>query len=631
MRVSYMGNTDEGATHLLVSLFWPLILLMQAKIVAVLLVASTLFWAWGRFGLGLGRRGAAVAGGLLWLGVTLSHARTWPAPYSDLHDIRPIPDALLRSLLEGWAGWAAMGIGAAVIGVMVLRQGTPARTRQAVAAAAAVVVVLAAGALPTLPAWERQPVAEGLPDVLVLASDSWRADHFECRADSTLTPKLGALCERLGTVHPASYTAQPRTFGGLVSVFTGMSPDESGVTHMMVRGPKRQIADKSLVPRFAELGYRTVAVSGYAGDVFPRVNLGFEEVHANKFGFESVVGEFCLRWHPLIWPLLATNRFGRWLAPRFRGFPDLADPVLEASDAVRRANEDDPRPLFLTVFLSATHNPYPGRRGAAWRRGDDTGAGRYRWWNAPAHANHLDQALIETVRHRYADAVQLTDEVLGSIAEQALGRGNTIVVLISDHGELLYEFGEGVHGDHLYGGQQSEVPLVILDGRAGAARPAPVGPLHAIRDALPAVLAAVETGGPVAIRGRDHLFLQSGITLLAFNEALIKGRGGQYPRMLGLLQVDRSIGDVVVQPRWDEVVELQKFRGLVTPEWLFVYAPGCRGPRMAMFPRDEQIRASPEYSIHDEHPAEVEQAWSMMEAHWGKTLVSRACRDGVVH
>ena len=75
----------------------------------------------------------------------------------------------------------------------------------------------------------------------------------------------------------------------------------------------------------------------------------------------------------------------------------------------------------------------------------------------------------------------------GAVAESTRGPGNpgraralgqaknTIVVILADHGETLYENGHGEgHGDHLFGDEGTHVPFLVHD-RARRRRPGCTG------------------------------------------------------------------------------------------------------------------------------------------------------------
>jgi hypothetical protein len=637
-RVSFMGVTDDKVSDLVLSELLGLVVQIQAKIVALLFAVALVLWLVARAGLGLKGRRAYLGVVAIWGLVLVRHARMWPAVYVDLRDVRPVPDVLFVGVVEGWLG---VGVMAAVAGTLLWLAGralwverTTARAARALVGLGVVAGLFAlAGHVPATPAWARVPASDpSRPDVLLLMADSWRSDHFECRGDSAITPRLGALCERMGRNHYTAYAAQPRTFGSVSALFTGLAPDQNGISHMMVRAEHRDLNGASLSRRFSELGYRTEAISGFAGDVFPRVNLGFDRLTAPTFGFEVVVREFSFRAHPLLMPFLSTNRLGReHIAPVYGSFMDLADPAFEVLGAYEAGNTPDPRPLFMTLFLSVSHSPYAVNARQARRRGADPVVARYRW-HPPAYRNTgVDPALYPAIRRRYADGVQAVDDALATLAERALAQGNTIVVITSDHGELLYEFGEGNHGDHVFGDQHLAVPVVVLDGRAGIA-PSPAHDakgLYALKDTLATVLEAVKTRQPVVLPPLDRVFAESGIIISALGPEVIKGHRLDYPEMLDLIEMNPALGDMQVQAQWANTVELGKFRLMLTPDWAFVYSPGCKAPRMAMLPRGANARGLPRDSVGAAHPEALAGAWAAMEARWGTDLVRRT-RCGLV-
>ncbi|MCB9525441.1 MAG: sulfatase-like hydrolase/transferase [Myxococcales bacterium] len=632
-RVSYMGVTDPKVSQLVVDQLLGTVVGIQLELVGLMLAVAGLMWGLHAGLLGLRGRAAWIGTLSTWSLLMVAHARRWPALYADLYDIRPIPDWAFRGVAEGPLGLALLAAFAGVTGALAVRalRDRPARHRAASAVGLALVGLLAWAAHrpPPTPTWRRSPSADpARPDVLLLMTDSWRADHFECRADSALTPRLGALCERHGRRHWKAYAPQPRTFGSVTALFTGLAPDESGVRHMMVRAEHRDQAARSLASRFRELGYRTVAVSGFAGDVFPRVKLGFETVDTPTFGFKVVMQEFSYRAHPLLFPFLATHRFTReHIAPVYRTFMDLADPDLEAGPAYDRAAEADPRPLFLTLFLSTTHSPYAVHQGRASDRGDDPVEFRYRHHPPAYRGQPLPPAAVDAVRRRYVEAVRAADDTLGHLAEQALAGGNTLVVITSDHGELLYEFGEANHGDHVFGDPHLAVPVVVLDGRADVSPAPPVDPagLYALKDTLKATLQAVQTRQPVTPPAHEALYAESGIIIAALGPQVIEGHRLHYPEVLDLLEMDPAVGDMVVQAQWVDTVERGKFRAWITPTWTYVYSPGCKPPRMAMLPRGATAQALPAHSVGDGHPAHLEAAWTAMATRWGPGLVTRDC------
>jgi hypothetical protein len=68
-----------------------------------------------------------------------------------------------------------------------------------------------------------------------------------------------------------------------------------------------------------QAGYRTGVVSDFAGDIFPRIELGFQRVQAPRFTFDDLLTQGNLEIHTLLFPFLL-NRAGRALFPVLREF-----------------------------------------------------------------------------------------------------------------------------------------------------------------------------------------------------------------------------------------------------------------------------------------------------------------------
>ncbi len=157
----------------------------------------------------------------------------------------------------------------------------PARARALVAAVRrnGSTVGAIAGALllvAILPSFEepKARAADGSrPNVLVIAADSLRAD----RIVPEIAPNLAALADR-STRFDHAYVSLPRTFPSWVSILTGRHPHHHGIRNMFPRWEERAKDFDALPSRLAKVGYRTGVVSDYAGDIFGRIDLGFQDV-----------------------------------------------------------------------------------------------------------------------------------------------------------------------------------------------------------------------------------------------------------------------------------------------------------------------------------------------------------------
>ncbi len=241
-------------------------------------------------------------------------------------------------------------------------------------------------------------------NLLLISIDTLRPDHVGCYgfAQNT-TPHIDALA-REGARFEDVLSPVPLTFPAHASLLTGTIPTRHGVHDNLSSG--LDDARTTLAELFREEGFRTGAiVSSFVLDSrfnlsqgFETYNDDFEEEHRIAFLSERKGDE--------------TTRLARtWLAEhkgeRFFLFLHYYD-----------AHDDySPPPPFAARFPS---DPYSG-----------------------------EVAFVD----------QQVGEVLGQLGELGL-IDDTLVVLTSDHGEMLEEHGEATHGYFIYE-SALRVPLIL--------------------------------------------------------------------------------------------------------------------------------------------------------------------------
>ena len=217
-----------------------------------------------------------------------------------------------------------------------------------------------------------------------------------------------------------------------------------------------------------QAGYRTGVVSDFAGDVFTRGDWGFEHVDTAKFSLASNVALGGLKLHLHLLPWLVEVFDAKLYRAELLSLERLADPRL-VEDAARDFIAAAPdRPWLLTAFFSAGHFPFASPAPYWHAFTDPAYRGRSRFLKQSFGAALDDQAFAAEKAHLFAlykGAIAASDAALGRLLhdlERSGALDSTIVVITADHGENLYEHGLGMgHGDHLYGREALEVPLVI--------------------------------------------------------------------------------------------------------------------------------------------------------------------------
>src|SRR5262245_14203684 len=309
---------------------------------------------------------------------------------------------------------------------------------------AALVAVILGAAL-----WLRakQPATPSRPlNALLITIDTLRADHLGCygRADAS-TPAIDRLAKE-GVLFEQASTCVPLTLPSHASILTGTYPAFHGAHN----NGSYKVDDSAvmLAEVLRERGHRTGAVIG----AFPL---------ASRFGLAQGFDTYD--------DTLPQEREGQI---GYRQRP--ADQVSGAG--LRWLESTGGKPFFLWLHYFDPHVPY-----------------------APP------EPFTARFRGRpYDGEIAFVDEQVGRVLERIRRpdlASNTLVVLMSDHGEGLGEHGEWTHGVFLYE-STLRVPLVLaLPGVVPAGRR--VGqPVRSI-DVLPTVLELLGVPAPGDVQGES--------------------------------------------------------------------------------------------------------------------------------
>jgi arylsulfatase A-like enzyme len=435
------------------------------------------------------------------------------------------------------------------------------------------------------------------PNILVLAVDSLRADRVFSPDAATRFPALASFAGR-GVRFREAHVTVPRTFPSFVTLLTGRYPHHHGIRHMFPSAAQRAAIGPALPSALHAAGYHTSVISDYAGEIFSRTPMGFDHVDVPFFDMKTIVAQRGLEVHPNVLPY-ATSTLGRHLFPAVAAMPELSDPARLADRAIAALDDIDGQPLFLTVFFSAAHFPYASPDPYYRRFGSPDYAGPYRYQKpplAPPPATDADRAQIRAL---YDGAVAATDAAVARILARLQSDGladDTIVILLADHGENLYDLPErGMgHGDHLRGSAADHVPWVWVD-------PHDHLPAHdvpgIVRDVdFAPTLAHLVGVTPPPTDGVDLAPLLRGerpsLGLDAYQETelwfVANGPGFEpderipYPTITGVTDLAPD-DDVFLRPEWQDTVIVGKHRAIRTDGWKLLYRPTRQGVRWSLY------------------------------------------------
>lgn len=310
------------------------------------------------------------------------------------------------------------------------------------------------------------------PNVLLVTIDTQRADALGLYGNRPgLTPHIDALGAR-STVFERATSPVGTTFPAHASLLTGVYPRTHGVRY---NGDSLDDGFVTLAEALSGAGYDTMAFLTY-GSMISRGGLGqgFAEASHEPGG-----------------------------PPAHSEDPEKITGLVEAALAKRRS-----RPFLLWAHYYQPHSPYDPTPFSKKALTDYDGplkdgvavSGIYK---LQGQGTPLSDSDHEALRALYDGETQVADETLGRILQALEKAGlekDTIVVVTSDHGEVLGEHGDFGHGPRLWE-EVLRVPLVIHDPRDPTARR--VRTRVGLVDVAPTLLDLVGVAIPDGTEGRS--------------------------------------------------------------------------------------------------------------------------------
>lgn len=332
--------------------------------------------------------------------------------------------------------------------------------------------------------------AEAKPNILFVMIDTLRADHVGCYGyPRPTTPNLDRLAA-VGVRFEQMVAASSWTTPSVMSMFTSLPPGLHGVT-----GPGRALLDNTttLAAELGRAGYQTI---GFTSNPCTHSRFGYGR------GFD-LYDDFTV--------MLSSdlNLFEEF--DHEKGILNTAtSPAVNrlALDWLEQKRDPD-RPFLLYLLYFDPHadyappSPYdrmfdPDYEGAEDGRGmaERSAGGR-----PPPLERDRDH-----VRALYDGDIRFTDDHLGVVLEKMATLGlieNTLIVVVSDHGEEFWEHGGTLHGHTLY---EELVRVVCVLSWPGRLRPGTVFPQQVSHiDLMPSILDAAGLPIPKQCRGESFM------------------------------------------------------------------------------------------------------------------------------
>ena len=336
--------------------------------------------------------------------------------------------------------------------------------KRALLAAACAVLALAAPSC----VGESSAGAPKRPNVLLISVDTLRADHLSCYGyERRTSPQLDALASQ-GVRFERAWSSSSWTLPAHMTLLTGLPVSGHGIcddrlfTRESQGGDPLPVARKGLF--LSELlereGYRTAGFYSWKY-LAPEFGFGpgfevYERLGHNFYSYEPVWTQFQQMQE-------AGDRDGmRALAAKH---PELFDPTTPSSAEIVDAGiqwiegvttADPEQPFFAFLHLFDVHDPYtppapydrmfdPGYEGPI----DGT---RVTSKDSPVHAEMAPEDLAHLIA-LYDGEIAWVDAQLGRLFARLDELGladNTIVAVVSDHGEEFFEHGAKTHRNNLH-------------------------------------------------------------------------------------------------------------------------------------------------------------------------------------
>lgn len=468
------------------------------------------------------------------------------------------------------------------------------------------------------------------PNILMIGCDTLRADRLGT-ADyfRSLTPAIDKLAEK-GFQFTNCYVPCARTAPSLISWLTGMWPHRHGIRDNFISDEETWIPAEGLPRLLANAGYRTGAVSDWAGGDLGKFLLGFEYLDLPDDQWNI---KYFIRQGPkdirLFLSLFTHNALGKKFFPELyylAGIP-LTRRIGRDARAMLSEFATNDKPFLLNIFIAATHPPfgseypyytlfsergYGGESKFAMARLTDPFEIIQRQGEAKEEFD-LDQII-----DLYDGCVKSFDDEVKRILDHVRVCGleeDTIVVIYSDHGMDFFEHKTWGQGNSVFSDLSAKVPLIIADPRRKAGEV--ISQVVRSIDLAPTLLDLVEVRNPGDMDGVSLMPLLEDtnqvLELPAFNESGIwfTNLPGmpkdhlRYPHLMELLEVpSKQNGTLAIKPEFHEIIIAAKDRMIRVGQWKLTYQPLTGGALFKLF----NLVSDPECrrNVYDQYPEVAE-------------------------
>jgi len=300
-----------------------------------------------------------------------------------------------------------------------------------------------------------EPVRSNMPNVILIVMDTVRADHLSAYGyERETSPFLEQLANE-GVLFENAIAPSSNSLPSHASIFTGQYVNEHGIDWSNPMGYKKFVA--AVLPEELEaLGYRTGGFSANLywvtrGYGFDRGFIHFEDYNQTieSAVFSPFYGRLFERF--VLRPLGSNGALTR------RWADEINDSVIAWLD------KDLERPFFIFINYIDAHEPYVPPQPFRSKFSNQPSPGGILDCDIGKCDRTLTQADRQSEMDAYDGAIAFLDEQIQQLFSglERLGKlDNTLVMIVSDHGEGFNEHGMYLHQHSLYR-EAIRVPLIL--------------------------------------------------------------------------------------------------------------------------------------------------------------------------
>lgn len=300
-----------------------------------------------------------------------------------------------------------------------------------------------------------QPVNLDLPNIILIVMDTVRADHLSAYGYARETSPFLDQLAAAGVVFENAIASSSNSLPSHASIFSGLYPSGHATDWSNPMG-YRDLPSAVLPEQLQEMGYRTGGFSANLywvtrGYGFERGFIHFEDYHQTLA--DAVLSTFYGRVveRVILRPLGSDGDLKRRTA------------ASSNAAAIDWVSQDETLPFFLFLNYIDAHDPYSPSAQFLTKFSSQVPEER----SLDCEVGKCDRPLTATERQHEIDAYDGAIAYLDSQVEQLLAEldvqgkmENTIVIVISDHGEGFNEHGMYLHQHSLYW-EVIRVPLLL--------------------------------------------------------------------------------------------------------------------------------------------------------------------------